>query len=240
MKTYILLAEWNNIVMANYIVPKEVLLPYLPAKTELDSFGGNCYVILVGFMFLNTKMRGFSVPFHINFEEVNLRFYVIYSDKGIKKKGVVFIKEIVPRHAISLVAKSIYRQNYVTMNMRHLYQSEGDFFEAQYEWKYKNKWNRLSARAHKKSIPIIPGSHEGFIADHYWGYRKYSDTITYEYEVEHPRWASLKVSNYEVDCDFGEIYGKEFSFLNKADPASVMLIKGSEIRVHPRNVLEQH
>lgn len=240
MKTYILLAEWNNIVMANYIVPNEVLLPYLPVKTELDSFEGNCYVSLVGFMFLNTKMRGLSVPFHINFEEVNLRFYVTYTDKGIKKKGVVFIKEIVPRHAISLVAKSIYRQNYVTMNMRHSYKPEGDFFEAAYEWKYKNKWNRLSARAHKKAIPILPGSQEEFIADHYWGYRKYSDTTTYEYEVEHPRWDSLKVSDYQVDCDFGEIYGKEFSFLDKETPASVMLIKGSEIRVHPRNIIELH
>lgn len=238
MKTYILLAEWNNLVMANYIVHKELLLPYLPAKTELDFFDGKCYVSLVGFMYLNTKMRGFSVPFHINFEEVNLRFYVRYNDHGCWKKGVAFIKEIVPRHAISLVANSIYRQNYVTMSMRHFHQTDGDFLEAGYEWKFKDKWNRLSAKAHKKTMPIGKGGHEEFIADHYWGYRKYSNATTHEYEVEHPRWELFKVADYDVDCNFGALYGPEFTILNKMKPASVLMVKGSEIRVHPRKVLE--
>lgn len=238
MKTYILLAEWNNLVMANYSVPKEFLLPYLPAKTELDFFEGKCYVTLAGFMFLNTKMRGFSVPFHTNFEEVNLRFYVKCNDKGFKKKGVVFIKEIVPRRGISLIANSIYRQNYVTMDMRHFHRLEGNFLEVGYEWKYKDAWNGLSAKAHKKSIPICNGSHEEFIADHYWGYRKYNDSVTYEYEVEHPRWEIFKVAEYKINCDFAGIYGREFAALKNTEPASVLLVKGSEIRVHPRRVLE--
>jgi uncharacterized protein YqjF (DUF2071 family) len=238
MKTYLLRAEWNNLVMANYVVPKEILLPYLPAKTELDFFEGKCYVTLAGFMFLNTKMRGFSVPFHTNFEEVNLRIYVKCNATKFKKKGVVFIKEIVPRRAISLVANSIYKQNYTTMSMRHFHRLEGNFLEVGYAWKYKDSWNKLSAKAHSKSMPICNGSFEEFIADHYWGYRKYNDTITYEYEVEHPRWEIFKVADYQIDCDFKSLYGPEFSTLNNTTPASVLLVKGSEIRVHPRRVLE--
>lgn len=238
METYILLAEWNNLVTANYTVPKELLLPYLPAKTELDFFEGKCYVSLVGFMSLNTKMRGFSVPFHINFEEVHLRFYVKYNSHGQPKRGVVFIKEIVPRRAISLVANTIYRHNYVTMPMKHFHAISGDYLEAGYEWKHKDKWNKLSAKAHKKTMALCRGCHEEFIAEHYWGYRKYNDTATYEYEVEHPRWEIFKVADYNVDCNFGEIYGQEFSILNNMEPTSVMLVKGSEIRVHSRKLLE--
>ena len=34
------------------------------------------YVSLVGFRFLNTRVLGVSIPFHRDFDEVNLRFYV--------------------------------------------------------------------------------------------------------------------------------------------------------------------
>ena len=88
-------AEWRKLVMANYTVPEELLLPYLPAKTVLDTWNGQYYVSLVGFMFVNTRMLGVKVPFHVDFEEVNLRFYVKYNDNGTWKRGVVFIKEIV-------------------------------------------------------------------------------------------------------------------------------------------------
>ena len=67
-------AEWRKLILANYIIDKEVLLKYVPAGTELDLWNGNCYVSMVGFMFKNTKLLGGKIPFHTNFEEVNLRF----------------------------------------------------------------------------------------------------------------------------------------------------------------------
>ena len=238
MKTHFLLAEWNNLIMANYVVPKELLLPYVPYKTELDFFEGNTYLSLVGFMFLNTRMHGFSIPFHINFEEVNLRFYVKYNDHGCWKRGVVFIKEIVPKQGISFVANNLYGQKYSTMKMKHYHLDNGEFLEAGYEWEYKNKWNKLTAKANKKSAPISKASHEEFIADHYWGYTKYSDTKTYEYEVEHPVWEALKVVSHSIDCEFGSLYGEEFSFLNNEEPKTVFMTKGSEIRVHQKRIVE--
>lgn len=237
MKTYILRAEWNNLVMANYMVPKELLLPYLPAKTELDLFEDNCYISFVGFMFLNTKMMGLNIPFHTNFEEVTLRFYVTYNDHGYKKKGIVFIKEIVPKYAISFIANNVYKQDFTTMKMRHFHQDKGDSFEAGYEWKYKDKWNKLSAAASKKSMPLIIGSHAEFIADRYWGYTKYNAAKTYEYEVAHPRWEIFNVTGHTVDCDFGALYGEEFSLLNETELESVFMVKGSEIRVHQKKLL---
>ena len=238
MTTHFLRAEWNNLIMANYVVPKEILLPYLPYKTEVDSFEGNAYVSLVGFMFLNTKVLGLSIPMHVNFEEVNLRFYIKYNDHGAWKKGVVFIKEIVPKMAISFIANNLYGEKYSTMNMKHFHIDNGANLEAGYEWSFKNKWNKMSAVTNKRSKKIIPGSCENFFANHYWGYSKYSETKTYEYHVEHPLWETLKVLSYSVDCDFGSLYGDEFSFLNNEKPKTVFMTKGSEIRVHHKKALE--
>ena len=237
MKSHFLCAEWNNLVMANYAVPKELLLPFLPFKTELDYFEGDAYVSLVGFMFLNTKVFGFSVPFHENFEEVNLRFYVKYNDRGNWKRGVVFIKEIVPKRAVSFIANSLYGENYATMKMKHFHRDNGQNFEAGYEWYFKKKWNQISAVTDKRSRKIVDNSCESFFADHYWGYSKHDETKTYNYYVEHPRWETLKVLSYNIDCDFGLLYGDAFSFLNNEKPKSVLMTKGSEVSIQHKTEL---
>ncbi len=238
MKTHFLRAEWNNLIIANYVVPKELLLPYLPHKTELDFFEGNAYVSLVGFKFLNTKVFGFSVPMHVNFEKVNLRFYVKYNDHGFIKRGVVFIKEIVPKIGISLIVNNLYTDKYATMSMKHFNVDNGENFEAGYEWNHKNKWNKLSAVVNKRSKKIVPDSCEYFFTEHYWDYLKMSDTKTYEYNVEHIPWETLKVISYNVACDFKALYGDEFAFLNNTAPASVLMTKGSEIRIHNKKIIE--
>jgi uncharacterized protein YqjF (DUF2071 family) len=65
-------------------------------------------VSLVGFMFVNTKMFGIKIPFLINFEEVNLRFYVKRFENNTWKRGAVFSKEIVPKQALTFVANTFY------------------------------------------------------------------------------------------------------------------------------------
>ncbi len=237
MKTHFLRAEWNNIIIANYIVPKETLQHFVPHKTELDFFEGKSYVSLVGFMFLNTKLLGLSIPMHSNFEEVNLRFYVRYNDNGFWKKGVVFIKEIVPKKAISFIANKVYGENYITLNMRHQHIEKGENLSATYEWNYKNKWNKLNATTDKKSKQIIVNSAEEFFADHYRGYSGNEKSKTYEYEVEHKKWEIFKVISYDIDCDFGALYGADFAFLNNEEPESVLMTRGSDIKVFPKKIL---
>lgn len=238
MKTYLLRAEWNNIIMANYAVPKEILLPYIPYKTELDFFEGETYVTLSGFMFLNTQMLGLNIPFHSNFEELTLRFYVRSNHSLSAKRGVVFIKEIVPKYAISLLANTVFGQNYTTLKMKSAHKDMGDFMETEYQWKYQDKWNKLAVKAGKRSTPIRQNKFNEFIGDHYFGYRKNGETKTYQYEVEHELWETFNVIEHVIDCDFGSLFGKEFSILNEATPKSVFMLKGSEIRIHQRKVLE--
>lgn len=237
MKSHFLHAEWNNLIMANYVVPRELLLPYVPYKTELDSYKDQAFVSLVGFMFLNTRIRGFSIPYHVNFEEVNLRLYVKHREKNEWKRGTVFIKEIVPKPAISFIANNLYGEKYSTMKMKHFHVEKEDMIETCYEWKFKNSWNKLSASCHKKSQVMQMNSEEEFIAEHYWGYTRYSDDKTYEYEVMHPRWEIFEVAEYTINCDFKEIYGDKFSFLSEMKPSSIFMAKGSEVRIFPKQAL---
>lgn len=216
--------------MANYSIDKKILDRYLPPKTEIDLWNDICYISLVGFMFKDTKVKGLKIPFHTNFEEVNLRFYVRFKDNGEWKRGVVFIKEIVPKPALTFVAKSVYKENYETMTMSHSWTTSEDNLTVEYKWK-KGRWNSLKVITDKKASLIQDNSEEEFITEHYWGYTKISNEKTSEYGVEHPKWEIYKTIDYLIDIDFGDIYGQEFSFLTSEKPKSVFLVEGSEIKV---------
>lgn len=216
--------------MANYSVDSSLLEKYLPHKTEFDFWGNTCYVSLVGFMFENTRVKGLKIPFHTNFEEVNLRFYVRYNDAGEWKRGVVFIKEIVPKPALTLVANTVYKENYETLPMKHAWTMSPEDFAVEYQWK-KSSWNRFKVVVERIPGLIKPGSEEEFITEHYWGYTKVSNQKTSEYGVEHPKWEVYRTKDFLVDVNFGDVYGQEFAFLKNETPKSVFLAEGSEILV---------
>jgi len=230
MAAVFLEAQWRKLVIANYAVDPAILESFLPNNTELDHSNNTCYVSLVGFMFLDTRVKGFRIPFHINFEEVNLRFYVRRRDGNDWKRGVVFIREIVSKPALTFVANTLYRENYCTMPMRHSWIYHADFQRVEYQWK-KRRWNSFSVTAGKLATPIIEGSEEEFITEHYWGYTRIDAVHSAEYGVEHPRWDVYPVIEYSIDVDFASVYGHEFGFLQQAVPKSVFLAEGSVIKV---------
>lgn len=229
-KGVFLTAEWRKLALAQYAVEESILLKYLPPHTELDTWKGKYYVSLVGFMFVNVKLGGLSIPFHTNFEEVNLRFYVRFKDGQEWKRGVVFIKEIVPLSAITLVANTIYKENYQTLPMKHVWIAKENELEVDYRWKNKT-WNNFQVVADAQTEEIRPGSEEEFITEHYWGYTNIGHNKTSEYGVEHPRWQAYPVKSYKINIDFEINYGHDFAFLKHASPDSVFLAEGSEIKV---------
>lgn len=232
-----LTAEWRKLAIANYAIDKEVLAPYVPAGTEIDLWNETCYVSLIGFLFKNTRLMGLKVPFHTTFEEVNLRFYVRYNDSGHWKRGVVFIKEIVPRLALSFVANTFYNENYVALPMTHRWLETADERSVEYGWRYKNRWQGLKVTAEKEASLIQAGSEVEFITEHYWGYARNNDFCSNEYEVKHPKWMHYPVKKYNIDVDFGLTYGESFSCLTKQQPVSVMLAEGSEISVERKRII---
>ncbi|SHL27322.1 hypothetical protein SAMN05444407_103148 [Chryseobacterium contaminans] len=230
-------AEWRKLAIINYEISPDLLSKYLPAGTELDFYKGKCYVSLVGFMFLNTKLLGFPVPFHRNFEEVNLRFYVKKNESGEWKRGVVFIKEIVPKLALSLVANSVYRENYHTLPMKSQIHHQENELLIRYSWKDKN-WHSIQITAENKVQPMVANSEFEFITEHYYGFTKKEDK-TSEYEVCHPKWDCYQIKDYQLEIDFQKIYGNDFEALNHQEPISVMLAEGSEIKVKTKQYIIQ-
>lgn len=224
-------AQWENLALINYEIDHEILKNYIPKGTEIELWNGKCYVSLVGFMFKNVKLLGLKIPFHINFEEVNLWFYVKSFENNEWKRGVVFIKEIVPKQALTFVANTIYKEHYQTLSMKHSIQESTDSTEFTYEWKTANKWNSILIETEKNETEIEINSEAEFITEHYFGYTKINENKTFEYEVKHPKWQQLKVINTKIDVDFKATYRKEFEFLENQKPVSVLLAIGSEISV---------
>jgi uncharacterized protein YqjF (DUF2071 family) len=222
-------AEWRKLIMVNYLVDPNVLKPYLPAHTELDLFQGKCFVSFVGFLFKNTKVKGIRFPFHVNFEEINLRFYVTHNVTSGTKRGVVFIKEIVPKPIISFVANHFYKEHYETLKMDYSWVKNTEDQEITYGC-FQKKWHKISVKAQNELLEIPKNSETEFITEHYWGYSQHKKN-TVEYEVRHPRWQQYKVIETNIDVDFELLYGPNFSFLNHTPIHSVILAEGSEISI---------
>jgi hypothetical protein len=225
-------AQWKNLALINYEIDATRLEKYIPNGTEIDFWNGKCYISLVGFMFENVKLLRLKIPFHGNFEEVNLRFYVKRFENGEWKRGVVFIKEIVPKPALTIVANTVYKEHYQTLRMKHsITENKQEKIDFVYQWKTENKWNTILIETQKEPIEIEANSEAEFITEHYFGYTKVNNKKTFEYEVKHPRWQQYRVTNHNLDVDFKKTYSKEFEFLNNQKPISVMLAVGSEISV---------
>lgn len=231
-------AEWRKLVLVNYAIDPVRLKTLVPYGTELDLWNDTCYLSLVGFRFVNTKLLGVAVPFHTDFEEVNLRFYVRRKVAGEWRRGVVFIKEIVPKLALTLVANTIYKENYQTLPMGYTWDIEGEQQRIAYRWKVDKKIQSFAVTAKKEAQVIPEGSETEFITEHYWGYAHVNDKKTNEYQVTHPRWEAYPILETTIRVDFGLTYGSRFGFLNEDRPTSVVLAEGSKITVESKQVIK--
>lgn len=223
-----LTAKWQDLVMANYEIEPALLEEFVPEGTSLDRHDGRCFVSLVAFMFLDTRVLEFLIPFHINFEEANLRFYVKRELPDETRRGVTFIKEIVPKNAIAKIARIFYGEPYEKWNMSHA----RDESELVYSWWKENERHKIAVTIGENTGVPEENSHGEFITEHYWGYTKRGMHRTDEYKVEHPKWELFAVNDFEIKVDFGKLYGEKFDFLNNEKPFSIFMAKGSEVSVY--------
>jgi uncharacterized protein len=231
MSNTFLSARWENLIMANYSVSADILTPYLPHGVELDFYNNKTFVSLVGFMFKQTSLFNIPVPFFGTFEEINLRFYVKRVDKGITKRGVVFINESVPHKSVAWLANKLYKEHYIAIPTRSSITMDNYTKHVSYQWKINKEWNHINVNAENKSEPMVVGSVEEFIFEHYYGYTKINSLRSQEYKVTHPRWQVNTVLDHSIHCDFKSMYGSDFAFLNDQQPDSVVLAEGSPVTV---------
>lgn len=232
-----LTAAWRYLAMLNYEVPAALLHPLVPAGTELDTWNGSTLASIVGFRFLDTRVLGFAIPGYRDFDEVNLRFYVRRRDEtGAWRRAVVFVRELVPRRVVALIARRVYNEPYDAVPMHHELDlggaEHGVAGYAAYSWRVAARWHRLEVRT--REVPRIPdpSSEAAFIAEHYWGYTAQPDGGCKEYRVSHPAWRVWDAIGARLDCDARSVYGAGFGECLSARPRSAFLAEGSEVVVY--------
>lgn len=237
-KKVFLKANWERLISANYTVDPSALLNHLPIGTVLEPHLNAHFVSLVAFRYSKTRLYNVRVPFHDTFEEVNLRFYVQREvAPGEWRSEVAFTKLFFPKKTLSFVANKIYKENYETLQMRHRWQEQESTLHTTYGL-HKNGWNDLKVTSEKTSQLILPNSPEFFFTKHFWGTSQINQHSCTVYDIEHPDWEAYNVKTAEVKVDFGALFGKEFEHLTNKKPDSVHLIKGSEVIVKRKTILD--
>jgi hypothetical protein len=230
-----LTADWRHLLMLNYVVEPDLLRPRVPSGVELDAWNGKTYLSLVGFLFQHTRVLGWRVPFHTDFEEVNLRFYVRRRTPEGWRRGVVFVKEIVPRQLIATVARIRYNEPYAAMPMRHRIELQNGRLRSgglvEYAWRRQGQWNALRATPIGAPHSPIENSEEEFITEHYWGYTAQRNGGCAEYHVDHARWNVWQTQEAALHCDAASLYGPKFARPLSAPPESAFVAEGSPVVV---------
>lgn len=240
MARVFLSAQWRALAMLNWEVEPRLIEPYVPRGTDLDFHDGKTYVSLVGFLFLDTYLLGFPVPWHRHFEEINLRYYLRREEGGAVKRAVGFVREIVPRWAIARVARWSYNEPYVCHAMRHRHEGyscraaipHAEKLLVEYDWRCLGQWLSLGVECDGRPQPLSAGSHEEFIAEHYWGYCRQRDGGTVEYRVEHPPWHVWRADRSWISAGVADFYPAEFRELLTSPPTTAFLADGSAVRVY--------
>lgn len=219
--------------MLNYEVEPSALKAFLPVGTELDVWKGRTLVSVVGFLFLGTRLMGVPIPFHQDFEEVNLRFYVRRKAEDGWRRGVVFIREIVPRRLIAIVARKLYNEPYIALPMTHCFEGQSGLLKSvEYGWRFKNQKNSIKVLTREPARDLEAGSEAEFITEHYWGYNIQRNGAALEYRVDHPRWRVYETVEARLDCDVSNLYGAQFSASLRQKPTSAFLAEGSAVTVY--------
>ncbi len=229
-----LTAEWRFLALLNYAVEPALLAPHAPRGTELDVHAGRVLLSLVGFRFIHTRLLGVAIPRHRHFDEVNLRCYVRRTAGGEVRRGVAFIREIVPRRAIAAVARAVYNEPYLALPMRSSVPADPVTTPApvRYEWRSASGWHHLALTAAAAAAFPEPGSEAAFLTERSWGYTRQRDGSTIEYRVEHPPWRVRQGADVSVGGAMGALYGGAFGEVLARPPDSAFLADGSAVTVH--------
>ncbi len=232
-----LTAEWRHLVMLNFEMNTKNLLAYVPAGTELDLWRGRAIVSLVGFRFLKARLLGCRVPFHQEFAEVNLRTYVMRRSGNGWRRGVVFLREIVPKFAVAWIANQIFGEHFFCLPLISRVQIPASNTDrtglAEYRWQSGRLEFELTAEFHGLPQPLVHGSMEEFIAEHYWGYTRHANGITSEYRVTHPPWKHWSADRAAFRGDGRQLYGAALGTVLQGKPESAMILDGSPVAVYP-------
>jgi uncharacterized protein YqjF (DUF2071 family) len=218
------------LAMLSWEIDPRVLLPLVPAGCALDALHGRTLISVVGFQFLKSRVAGIPAPGHSAFDEVNLCFYVRRERPGGVRRGVAFVRELVPKPLVRTLANALYGERYLALPMRHRDAAP----ELAYEWRRGGAWEGL--RVAYDGAPFTPAddAEETFVSEHHWGYTARPDGRAFEYRVEHPRWRVWRAHEAKLDADVRSLYGDAYAEALAAPPCSAFVAEGSPVAVRWR------
>jgi uncharacterized protein YqjF (DUF2071 family) len=225
-----LTANWRYLAMLNYVIDPAILAPLVPPDTEIDRDNGETFVSIVGFLFLDTRLHELPLPLHRDFEQANLRFYVRRKSADTWRRGVVLIRNLVPRHAIASVVPAFQGERFVQLPMKHEIEHRDARLKVAYSWRRGRKWESICLTASGEPQSIPGGSHAEFITEHHWGYTCVGNGCR-EYRIKHPRWKIWEAEPHALQVDVGALYEERFAETLSAAPRSAFIAEGSPIEI---------
>ncbi len=230
--TPFLTAVWSDLILASYAVPDEALAPYLRTGLTLDRWQGSAWCSFVAFDFRQTRVLGVQAPPQTtlrDFPEFNLRFYAREGDR----RGVVFVRELVPNALVAGVARAVYNEPYSVARMMSRVTQAGDVRRVRHDFTSGGKRHLIAVTS--RGLATIPpeDGFETWVKEQAWGFGRLRNGRPTRYRVAHPTWRTYAVERCDLDVDMEALYGPRWRFLQGRAPDSVVLAEGSAVAVYP-------
>lgn len=227
-----LTAVWSDLILASFAVPDHVLQPYLRPGLTLDRWDGSAWCSLVAFDFRKTTVLSVPMPPGLgvrDFPEFNLRFYAREGDR----RGVVFVRELVPSWFLAGAARLTYNEPYRTTCMTSRVTQIGDLRRVRHDFVWEGQRQTIAVSAHGPAQAPSEDTFDHWVKEQAWGFGRHRSGKAIRYHVQHPTWAAYPVEEYAIRVDTGRMYGPPWRFLEERAPDSVVLAEGSAVSIDP-------
>jgi uncharacterized protein YqjF (DUF2071 family) len=216
------------VCIVSYAVPPELLSRHVPHGLTLETRDGHAFVSLVAFDFDEVRVRGIPIPGYRSFPEVNLRYYV----RCGRDRGVVFIREFVPKRMVAWIAKAVYNEPYEALRMTSDVHRVSEGLTVEHKFHAAGHTQKVTLTATRDPPQLPPeSSDDHFFKEHEWGFGVDRRGRLLRYRVAHPPWLTYRLAWHDVKVDWKRVYGAEWGVLKHAKPCSVVLAEGSPITV---------
>lgn len=183
--------EWNRALFFHWKVDAESLLPFIPEGLEIDLFNNHAYISLVAFTMEKIRPR-FLPPFApiSNFDEINLRTYVIKDDIP----GVYFLNIEAGKILSVALSKLLSVLPYEHADM---YRNNKDYFQSL----FKKKKFSFGVKYEVGSEIIEKTDLDCFLTERYCLYVD-ADENLYRYDIHHIPWPLNHLNVYELETNY--------------------------------------
>lgn len=183
--------EWNRALFFHWQVDNDILRNLIPQNLELDLFNGNAYVSLVAFTMEKIRPRLLPAFAPIsNFEEINLRTYVVKNNKP----GVYFLN-IEASKIISVAFSKLL--SVLPYEHADMYRNNKDYFQSV----FKKKNFSFTAKYVIGPEIMSKTDFDCFLTERYCLYVDAKDNL-YRYDIHHIPWSLNELTLNELHTDY--------------------------------------